>query len=223
MTILNVAKVSKRFRRGNETVMALDDVSFQVDRPQIVALAGPSGSGKSTLLNMVARFDKSDSGQIFINDEDVGSIPESDLDLFRNRKLGFIFQQFNLVKVLSAVENVELSLLPQGLDKGARRKKALEMLSAVGLKDRVGHRPEQLSGGQQQRVAIARALVGSPRIVVADEPTGSLDGTTACEILTLMKRLNEELETTFIIATHDQRVMDMAHRVITLADGKRIS
>ena len=220
MDILKLVRVSKSYQRGNETIKALDDISLSIEQPEILALAGPSGSGKSTLLNLLARFDDFDSGQIHIDGQNIAAIREAELDTYRSSKLGFIFQQFNLVKVLTAAENVELSLTARGLPKSERQRRAQEMLGAVGLGQRCSHRPDQLSGGQQQRVAIARALVGRPRIVIADEPAGNLDGTTAQEVLALMKRLNVDLQTTFVIATHDRRVMDMAHRVITLADGK---
>lgn len=220
MGILHVSNVSKRFRRGEETISALDDVSFSIDRPEIVGLAGPSGSGKSTLLNVLARFDAIDSGRILVDDEDISAIPEARLDYFRSRKLGFVFQSFNLIKVLSAAENVELALISQCHSRSARRKIARDILAQVGLAQRLDHRPAQLSGGQQQRVAIARALAGNPSIVIADEPTGNLDSKTAQEILDLMQQLNRDTGTTFLVATHDQRVMDAAARVITMKDGK---
>jgi putative ABC transport system ATP-binding protein len=221
-TILSIRAVGKKFNQGSESIVALDNISFDIEKPQIVALAGPSGSGKSTLLNLLARFDRVDSGQILIDGSDIDQLQDNELDVFRNRQLGFVFQQFNLIKVLSATENVELTLLPQGLSKATRRQRAEEMLSAVGLADRLNHRPDQMSGGQQQRVAIARALVGKPTLVIADEPTGNLDGMTAHEILQLIHRLNQDFQTTFVIATHDHRVMDMAHRVMTLSDGKSV-
>jgi putative ABC transport system ATP-binding protein len=220
MGILHVSNVSKRFRRGEETIAALDGVSFSIDRPEIVALAGPSGSGKSTLLNVLARFDDIDTGKILIDDEDIAGIPETRLDHFRSRKLGFVFQGFNLIKVLSAAENVELALVPHGHSKSARRTIARTILTEVGLAQRLDHRPAQLSGGQQQRVAIARALAGNPSLVIADEPTGNLDSHTAQDILGLMQRLNKDMGTTFLVATHDHRVMDAADRVITMKDGK---
>jgi putative ABC transport system ATP-binding protein len=221
-TILSIRAVGKKFNQGSESIVALDNISFDIEKPQIVALAGPSGSGKSTLLNLLARFDRVDSGQILIDGSDIDQLQDNELDVFRNRQLGFVVQQFNLIKVLSATENVELTLLPQGLSKATRRQRAEEMLSAVGLADRLNHRPDQMSGGQQQRVAIARALVGKPTLVIADEPTGNLDGMTAHEILQLIHRLNQDFQTTFVIATHDHRVMDMAHRVMTLSDGKSV-
>lgn len=220
MSILDVSNVSKRFVRGDEIISALDSVSFTINQPEIIALAGPSGSGKSTLLNVLARFDHIDGGQILIDGEDIAKVAERELDLFRNRKLGFVFQGFNLIKVLSATENVELALVSHGYTKQARRKMAQDMLAEVGLSDRLNHRPTQLSGGQQQRVAIARALAGKPKLVIADEPTGNLDSHTAQEILGLMGRLNKEFHTTFLVATHDQRVMAASARVITMQDGK---
>jgi ABC-type lipoprotein export system ATPase subunit len=218
--IVRVEKVNKRFQRGSESIIALDDVSFAIDTPEIVALAGPSGSGKSTLLNLLAKFDTVDSGKIYIGDKDLGAIRDEELDHFRNCHLGFVFQQFNLIKVLSASENVELAMLPQKLPKDERKRRAAEILDAVGLSNRLTHRPDQISGGQQQRVAIARALVNRPKLIIADEPTGNLDSVTGQGILELLRQLNRDLGTTIVIATHDQRVMDMAHRVIKLSDGR---
>ncbi|MFC5475542.1 ABC transporter ATP-binding protein [Paraherbaspirillum soli] len=220
--ILEVNAISKHYRRGDERIVALADVSFRIEQPTVTAVAGPSGSGKSTLLSMLARFDQPDSGHIMIDGARLDSIAESGLDQFRNRKLGFVFQQFNLVSVLSAVENVELALAPQALPKQERRSRAIAALEMVGIGHRLSHKPTELSGGQQQRVAIARALVNRPRFVIADEPTGSLDSKTAHELLDLIGRLNQQMDTTFIIATHDVKVMQMAHRVIRLEDGRLI-
>jgi len=218
--ILEVDSLSKHYQRGAERIAALAEVSFRVEQAQVLAVAGPSGSGKSTLLSLLARFDRPDAGTIRLDGVCLDQIAEAELDDFRNRKLGFVFQQFNLLNVLTAAENVELALTPQGLGKQERRRRAADMLARVGLGQRLTHRPSELSGGQQQRVAIARALVTCPRFVIADEPTGNLDSKTAQEILALIARLNREMGTTFIIATHDQRVMDGAHRTIRLEDGR---
>jgi ABC-type lipoprotein export system ATPase subunit len=221
--ILAVQSVSKHYLRGVERIDALADISFQIDQPAVVAIAGPSGSGKSTLLSLLARFDRPDSGQILLDGICLDQVPDSALDTYRNRKLGFVFQQFNLLNVMTAQENVELALLPQKCDALEKRRRASEMLELVGLGNRRAHRPHELSGGQQQRVAIARALVGRPRFVIADEPTGNLDRKTAHDILALIGDLNRQMGTTFIIATHDQRVMDSAHRTIALEDGRHQS
>jgi putative ABC transport system ATP-binding protein len=223
MAILEVKDLSKCYRRGQEEIRALDGLSFSITQPEVAAIAGPSGSGKSTLLSLLARFDVPDAGSIHIEGQALDSIDEAGLDAFRNRKLGFVFQQFNLVPVLSAQENVEMALAPQALGKAERRERAAQALEMVGLGHRLAHKPAELSGGQQQRVAMARALVNRPSLVIADEPTGNLDSKTAHDLLALIDGLNRRLGTTFIIATHDQRVMEMAGRVIRLEDGRQVA
>lgn len=218
--IVDVRQVSKHFRRGDERIAALDQVSFRIERPSVVAVAGPSGSGKSTLLGMLARFEQPDSGSIHLDGAALDALAEHELDAFRSSKLGFVFQNFNLVGTLTAQENVELALATSPLARHERRQAACEALAMVGMDQRLGHTPAQLSGGQQQRVAIARALARRPKLVIADEPTGNLDSRTAQQLLELVDRLHRELGTTFIIATHDQRVMDMAGQVLRLEDGK---
>jgi putative ABC transport system ATP-binding protein len=218
--IVDVRQVSKHYRRGEERIAALDAVSFRVEQPSVVAIAGPSGSGKSTLLGMLARFEQPDSGSIHLGGEALAALAEHELDAFRSSKLGFVFQNFNLVGTLTAQENVELALATSALARHERRKAAGEALAMVGMAQRLDHTPGQLSGGQQQRVAIARALVRRPRLVIADEPTGNLDSKTAQQLLELVGSLHRDLGTTFIIATHDQRVMDMAGQVLRLEDGK---
>ena len=172
---------------------------------------------------MLARFDRPDSGSISVDGERLDQIAEPKLDQYRNRKLGFVFQQFNLVGTLTAQENVELALAPQKLLPAERSRRAIEALQMVGMDHRLKHEPSELSGGQQQRVAIARALVNRPSLVIADEPTGNLDGKTAQQLLELIGSLNRQVGTTFVIATHDQRVMDMAHSVVRLADGRQVA
>lgn len=223
VAILEVDAVSKHYVRGGERIVALDRVSFRIDQPSVTAIAGPSGSGKSTLLGMLARFDRPDSGSISVDGERLDLIAETQLDQYRNRKLGFVFQQFNLVGTLTAQENVELALAPQSLAPAERSRRAIAALEMVGMDHRLKHEPSELSGGQQQRVAIARALVNRPSLVIADEPTGNLDGRTAQQLLELIGDLNRQVGTTFVIATHDQRVMDMAHRVVRLADGRQVA
>lgn len=222
-TRLEVEAISKHYQRGTESIAALTDLSFRIITPEVVAVAGPSGSGKTTLLSILARFDRPDSGRITLDGICLNDIADTALDAFRNRNLGFVFQQFNLLPVLSAVENVELALLPQAMSKQERRWRATEILKQVGIGHRLTHKPAELSGGQQQRVALARALVSSPRFVIADEPTGNLDSKTAHEILALIDTLHRQMETTFIIATHDQRVMERAHRILKLEDGRLVA
>ncbi len=217
---LVIDRLSKSYTLGGSCVQALDDVSFTVPDGGIIAVSGPSGSGKSTLFNLIAGFDRPDSGRILVGGTDVTTVADRDMDGFRNETLGFIFQRFNLLPVLSAQENVELALLPRGLARAECRSRAEAALAAVGLAARRHHRPDQLSGGQQQRVAVARALVGNPQLVLADEPTGNLDGRSAGDILDLIATLHATYRTCFLIATHDPRVLKAAHRVITLTDGR---
>jgi len=218
--IVEVQEVRKRYQRGDEQIAALDGISFRIGEPAVMAIAGPSGSGKSTLLGMLARFERPDSGCIRIAGAQLDALKEHELDNFRNRKLGFIFQNFNLVPTLTALENVELALATCCLSRRERRAAAAAALEMVAMEHRSEHTPAQLSGGQQQRVAIARALVNRPGLVIADEPTGNLDGKTAQQVLELVDGLHRQLGTTFIIATHDQRVMEMAGQVLRLEDGR---
>jgi putative ABC transport system ATP-binding protein len=219
--VVSVEDVSKHYALGKQTVTALQHVSMSVAKGEFMALAGPSGSGKSTLLNMIGCIDTPSSGRISIEGNDVsGKTPDELADL-RLNTLGFVFQTFNLLPVLSAWENVEYPLLQKrDLDKAERHKRIEHYLEVVGLEQHAHHRPNELSGGQRQRVAIARALATHPKIVLADEPTANLDHKTGEDILRLMKQLNHEEGTTFIFSTHDARVMEMADRVIELADGQ---
>jgi putative ABC transport system ATP-binding protein len=214
-----VKDVSKTYRLGKLTVTALDGVSLRVAAGEFLAVAGPSGSGKTTLLNLIGCLDTPTSGEVEIDGEPVSALSPGRRADLRARKLGFIFQTFNLIPVLTAWENVEYPLLihRRGGDDAARVRTALEQ---VGLGDRARHRPMELSGGQQQRVAIARALVGEPALVLADEPTANLDSRTGHEIIELMRRLNRERGTTFVFSTHDPRVMQAADRVLEISDGR---
>ena len=214
-----VDHVSKTYRLGKVGVTALDDVSFTVATSEFVAIAGPSGSGKTTLLNLIGCLDTPTAGEILIDGEPVSALSAGARADLRARKLGFVFQTFNLIPVLTAWENVEYPLLirPRHGDRRARVSAALEQ---VGLGDRVHHRPPELSGGQQQRVAIARALVGEPALVLADEPTANLDSATGRDIVELMRRLNREREVTFVFSTHDPRIMSAADRVLEISDGR---
>lgn len=219
--VVEVQELSREYALGKQTVTALRDVSLTVFQGEFLALAGPSGSGKSTLLNMIGCIDSPSSGSIRIQGQDVSSRTADELADLRLNTLGFVFQTFNLLPVLSAWENVEYPLLQQkDVNKGQRRERVEHALKAVGLERFAGHRPNELSGGQRQRVAIARALATRPRIILADEPTANLDRKTGEDILKLMRELNQRDGTTFIFSTHDPRVMEMADRVIELTDGQ---
>ena len=219
--VVEVVGASRDYVLGKQRVAALQEVSLTVAKGEFMALAGPSGSGKSTLLNLIGCIDTPTSGTIRIKKEDISGKSPDDLADLRLYTLGFIFQTFNLLPVLSAWENIEYPLLQQrGLDKQTRMERVVHYLKVVGLERYASHRPNELSGGQRQRVAIARALVTRPSIVLADEPTANLDRKTGEGILQLMKELNQQEGTTFIFSTHDRRVMEMANRVIELADGR---
>ena len=218
-TMVTVNAVSKSYRRGNQPVPVLEGISFEIAKGEFLALMGPSGSGKSTLLNLIAGIDTVDSGSIVINGVDIATLDESELARWRASNVGFIFQFYNLIPVLTAYENVELPLLLTTLSRHERRRHVEAALDVVSLSDRKEHFPSQLSGGQQQRVAIARAIVTDPAILVADEPTGDLDRVSAGEILELMGRLNAEQGTTIIMVTHDPRAAEKAHIIRQLDKG----
>ena len=209
--MVDVRTVRKIYRRDAEELVVLDGISLQVPSGEFVALMGPSGSGKTTLLNLIAGIDRPTSGEVIVAGTDVARLSESELAKWRSRHVGFIFQFYNLIPVLRAVENVELPLLLTSLSKKERRERALTALKVVGLADRSGHYPRQLSGGQEQRVAIARAIVGDPSVLVADEPTGDLDAKSAEDILALMETLNREFHKTIVMVTHDPRAASRAH------------
>jgi putative ABC transport system ATP-binding protein len=217
--IVRVSNLTKSYRRGSQVVPVLQDLTFDIAEGEFVALMGPSGSGKSTLLNLIAGLDKADSGSIHVGGVDITALSETELAAWRASNVGFIFQFYNLIPVLTAFENVELPLVLTGLSKKERREHADTALKIVGLEDRVEHYPSQLSGGQQQRVAIARALVTDPAILVADEPTGDLDKVSAQEILGLMERLNRTANKTIIMVTHDPRAAEKAHVLRHLEKG----
>lgn len=221
--LVELRGVSKSYRRGSQLVPVLDDLNFEIAPGEFLALMGPSGSGKSTLLNLVAGIDKPDSGTIFVGGVDITALSESDLANWRAGSVGFIFQFYNLIPVLTAFENVELPLLLTGLSKRVRKEHIETVLSLVNLADRMDHYPSELSGGQQQRVAIARAMVADPTILVADEPTGDLDRTSAGEILALMDRLVTDFGKTIIMVTHDPRAAEKAGRVVQLEKGELVS
>ncbi len=212
--------VGKRYRTEGAVVDALEDLSLTIERGALVAVMGTSGCGKTTLLNTLSGLDSIDSGEVFIAGQPLHEMRDARRTEYRAREMGFVFQGFNLMPVLSAVENVELPLLVSGIGVGRARKRALEVLDQVNLTDRAHHRPSQLSGGQQQRAAIARALVNDPSIVWADEPTGNLDSDTSRELLDLIRRLNRENGQTFVIVTHDPNVGSLADRIIRMEDGR---
>jgi putative ABC transport system ATP-binding protein len=214
-----IRDLTKTYTRGNQAISVLQDLSLDIEEGEFLALMGPSGSGKSTLLNLVAGIDKADSGSIIIGGVDITALSETELARWRSLHVGFIFQFYNLIPVLTAFENVELPLLLTELSRKERREHVATALGIVNLSDRVDHYPSELSGGQQQRVAIARALVTDPTILVADEPTGDLDRVAAEDVLGLMGRLNREFGKTIIMVTHDPRAAEKAHVIRHLEKG----
>ena len=219
--MISVKNLKKTYFLGGEEVHALDDVSLSIKEHEFVAIIGQSGSGKSTFMNMLGCLDRPDSGEITLDGTDILKCKEKELSVIRNKKIGFIFQQFHLLPKLSALENVELPLIYQGMPTKKRREKAVKALKAVGLEKRMNHKPNQLSGGQQQRVAIARALVGEPSLILADEPTGNLDSRSGKEIMMLLHNLYEE-GNTIVLITHDNNVAMEAPRQVQISDGKII-
>ena len=218
--LVQVEAVTKQYRLGKTTASALRGVDLEVESGEFLAIAGPSGSGKTTLLHLIGCIEKPTSGTVRIEGADVAGLSSDELAHLRGQKIGFIFQHFNLLPVLTALENVEYPLLSNPLSPSEKRSRAREALESVKLAEVAHHRPLELSGGQQQRVAIARAIVTRPRVVLADEPTANLDHATGDEILALMKSINRQQGTTFIFSTHDAKVMELAGRVVTLWDGQ---
>jgi putative ABC transport system ATP-binding protein len=218
--LVEIRGLAKSYHRGGQVVPVLSDINLAIEEGDFLALMGPSGSGKSTLLNLIAGIDKPDSGVLRVAGEDITRLTEAELADWRAANVGFIFQFYNLMPVLTAFENVELPLMLTRLSRGERRARVDMMLSLVGLADRASHYPSELSGGQQQRVAIARAIVGDPRLIVADEPTGDLDRVSAAEILHLLQRLNRELGKTLIMVTHDAHAASAARAIIHLEKGE---
>ena len=223
MNVIETNKLFKTYYQGDIEVNALNDVSISFKQGEFTAIVGPSGSGKTTFLNVIGGLDKPDNGKVIINNTDITQLSSNRLIDFRLRNIGFVFQAYNLIPVLTAKENVEFIMLMQGDSASERKARSEELLNAVGLSDQINRRPGQLSGGQQQRVAVARALASKPKFVLADEPTANLDSTSTSNLLDIMYRLNKEENMTFVFSTHDQRVIDRANRIITLEDGKVIS
>lgn len=219
MKILELKNVNKIYNGSEVHVHAVNDVSLEFREAEFAAIVGPSGSGKTTLLNLIGGLDMPTSGSIIIDGTDLSKLKSSQLIDFRMRNIGFVFQAYNLIPVLTARENVEFIMALQKWSKKERDERTFELLKAVGLDERADSRPSKLSGGQQQRVAVARALASKPKFVLADEPTANLDSKSATTLLEIMEKLNHEEKITFIFSTHDPRVVKMAHRVITLVDG----
>jgi putative ABC transport system ATP-binding protein len=218
--MIEVKNVSKSYRRDAIEVPVLSNITLHVPEGEFLALMGPSGSGKTTLLNLIAGIDRPNTGSVVVNGTDIATLNESDLARWRSHNVGFIFQFYNLLPVLTAFENVELPLLLTSLSKKERREHVEASLKLVGLEDRMRHYPKQLSGGQEQRVAIARAVVTDPTVLVADEPTGDLDRVSAGEVMTLLDRLNKEFKKTVVMVTHDPRAAEKAHKVMHLDKGE---
>ena len=220
MTAVRCVKICKTYRQGDEDVKALDHLSIEIEKGEFVCLMSPSGGGKTTLLNAIGGLDIPDSGEVWVADKRIDQMSKGELADLRLANIGFVFQAYNLIPVLTARENVEFVMQVQGVPSAERREKSLAILEEVGLQGLEGRRPAEMSGGQQQRVAVARAIVSRPELVLADEPTANLDSKTADELMGLFKELNKHHDTTFIIATHDRRVMRYAKRIVRMRDGR---
>lgn len=220
MPLIDMINIKKDYFLGETVVHALNGVDLTIDKGEFVAIWGPSGSGKTTLLNLIGAIDEPSAGSVFIDGQEVALLSDNKRTELRNRSIGFIFQGFNLIPVLSAQENVMLPLQIQGASFSVARERALSRLDEVELSDFVRHRPDKMSGGQRQRVAIARALITNPSLIIADEPTANLDSGTSLRIITLMRNINQKGDTTFIFSTHDQRLLDEVARMVRLEDGK---
>ena len=223
MSVIKTIDLTKVYKQGDYEIHALDGVSVEIENGEFTAVVGPSGSGKTTLLNAIGGLDEPTSGSVFVNNEDITQLKGNQLIDFRMKHIGFVFQAYNLIPVLTAKENVGFVMLLQGTPEAERDARTTELLEAVGLGDIMKKRPNQMSGGQQQRVAVARALAPKPAYILADEPSANLDSKSTENLLDIMARLNKEEGITFIFSTHDQRVIDRARRVITMEDGKIIS
>jgi len=218
--IVRLEEASKYYQQGTMEVRAVDGLSFEIHKGDFAVLCGPSGSGKTTVLNLIGGLDAPTGGKVFLEGQDISLLSRSRISIIRRDRIGFVFQAYNLIPVMTAYENAEFVLTLQGVAESECRERVMEILKEVGLEGLENRRPDEMSGGQQQRVAIARAIVTRPAIVLADEPTANVDSATADSLLALMERLNHESGITFLFSTHDQRVMDRAHRIIRLHDGK---
>jgi putative ABC transport system ATP-binding protein len=218
--VVEIEDVHKEYQLGQVTIPALQGISFKIYNEEYISIMGPSGSGKSTLFNVIGGMDIVNSGEIYIDQVDIAELDAYELAWLRNRKIGYVFQTFNLLLAFTAQENVETPMIFAGTPREERRKRSKEVLDSVGLGDRLKNKPGQLSGGQQQRVAIARALANDPAILLADEPTANLDLTTGLEIINLLKNLNQEKGTTIITATHDLKMINISDRIIWIRDGR---
>jgi putative ABC transport system ATP-binding protein len=218
--IIDVQNVTRLYQQGIVEVAALRDLSLQIEAGEFTAICGPSGSGKTTLLNMIGALDQPTSGRVIIEGQDLGDLDRQQLSHLRRDRIGFVFQSYNLIPVLTAYENAELVLSVQGASQSERKEKVMVLLQAVGLEGLEDRRPSELSGGQQQRVAIARALASGPAVILADEPTANVDSETAVLLLDLMQELNQSHEATFVFSTHDPRVMERARRLVRMVDGQ---
>ncbi len=223
MHVIETKNISKLYKKADQDIIALNDVSISFEKGEFTAIVGQSGSGKTTFLISIGGLDSPTSGKVLIEKKEITGLSSNELIDFRLKNIGFVFQSYNLIPVLTAKENVEFIMLMQGLSKLYRHKRSIELLNSVGLEDQLNRRPNQLSGGQQQRVAVARALASKPKFVLADEPTANLDSSSTANLLDIMSKLNKTEKMTFIFSTHDQRVIDRANRIITLEDGKILS
>ena len=219
MNIIKTSNLYKYYGAGETTVKAVDGVSFDIERGEFTAIIGPSGSGKTTLLHLIGGLDTPDQGEIKLSDQKIAAMRGNQLSDFRRDHIGFIFQAYNLIPVLTASENIEYIMLLQGIEKKERKKRVEQILEIVGLEGLGDRRPAKLSGGQQQRVAVARAMVSKPDIILADEPTANLDSKTGMKLLEVMRDLNKQFKMTFVFSTHDEKIMDLATRLIHLRDG----
>ena len=220
--MIKVQNLRKVYKVGSEKVVALDNINLEIEKGEFCCIVGTSGSGKSTLLNQLAGLEKPTKGSVVINGENISKMDEKKLAVFRQNNIGFIFQAYNLMPTMTAVENVALPLMFQGVKKSVREKKARAILKEMQLKDRMNHKPTELSGGQQQRVGIARAFVGQPSVIFADEPTGNLDSKTTEQVMDMLMEISEKNNITFVMVTHDPELAKKAKRVVTLVDGKII-
>ena len=219
MSVVNTKKLCKAYQLGSFNLSVLCDIDLEIEQGQYVAIMGPSGSGKSTLLNLLGCLDKPSSGKYFLDGKDVSSLDDNELSLIRGKRIGFIFQSYNLINQLNVIENIELPMFYQGMSESQSAARARELAAKVGLGDRVKHRPFELSGGQQQRVAIARAIANDPVIILADEPTGNLDSASGADILSILDDLHQQGKT-LIVVTHDEEIASRTQRIIHLLDGR---